>query len=436
MRQPGQQEGAGRAADRSWPADARDCGPVRSVTPGGERGEPACGRCAEDPVVPAGGGGASGAGQPGDVVIGSLCSGYGGLDIAVLAVLGGRLAWAADDDRHAAAVLAARFPEAANLGDITAIDWARVPPVDVLTAGFPCQDISSAGKCAGLTGGTRSAIWMDVVQAVRVLRPGVLLVENVATLRGLGLSRVLGDLAEAGYDALWRCVRASDAGAPHRRERVFLLAFREGDPPVPGAPPGLRRCGQRRPAGHAGGDGCPAAGGGGRAGSGAASHADRSADLAHAGGAHGLEAAAWQDAAVRLAGGGCPAGITRPRDSEEINGPGSRGRPGTPGDHPPAGDFARWGPCTQAIRRWERVLGLPAPVPAEPGGRRLRAGFVEWLMGLPPGFVTALDGIPRAAQLRVLGNGVVPAQASHALALLLADLHELRSVPGGGEKAA
>jgi DNA (cytosine-5)-methyltransferase 1 len=84
--------------------------------------------------------------------IGSLCSGYGGLDLAVEAVLGGRLCWYAETDRHAQTVLGQRWPGVVNLGDIREVDWTTVEPVDVLTAGFPCQDISNAGKRAGIRG--------------------------------------------------------------------------------------------------------------------------------------------------------------------------------------------------------------------------------------------------------------------------------------------
>ena len=80
---------------------------------------------------------------------GSLCTGYGGLDLAAAAVLGARLAWCAESDRHAAALLAARYPGVPNLGDITALDWAAVPPVDLITAGWPCQDISYSGPGTG-----------------------------------------------------------------------------------------------------------------------------------------------------------------------------------------------------------------------------------------------------------------------------------------------
>jgi hypothetical protein len=156
---------------------------------------------------------------------GSVCTGYGGLDLGVLAALGGgRIAWYADPDLHIAHLLAARMPGVQNLGDVRAIDWTAV---EVLTAGFPCQDISASGRRLGIEKGEHSGLWNDIVAGVRVLRPALLVVENVAALRWKngGLHRVLGDLAEAGYDAFWRSVRATDIGAAHRRERVFLLAW-------------------------------------------------------------------------------------------------------------------------------------------------------------------------------------------------------------------
>jgi DNA (cytosine-5)-methyltransferase 1 len=160
--------------------------------------------------------------------VGSMCTGYGGLDLAVMAVLNARLAWCADPDPHAARVLAARFPQVPNLGDLRAVDWAAVPAVDLVTAGFPCQDISAAGAGAGITEGTRSGLWMHIAEALRQLRPAGVLVENVAALRSRGLARVTGDLAGLGYDTQWASLRASDAGAAHRRARLFILAVRPG----------------------------------------------------------------------------------------------------------------------------------------------------------------------------------------------------------------
>jgi len=140
--------------------------------------------------------------------IGSLCSGYEGIGLAVQEVLGGELAWVADNDEGAAAILAHRFPAVKNLGDITVADWSAVEPVDVLTAGFPCQDVSAAGKRAGLRKGTRSGVWTEVCQAIAALRPGLVVIENV---RGLLTAR--GDeptdehlRAEAARDAAVRLV--------------------------------------------------------------------------------------------------------------------------------------------------------------------------------------------------------------------------------------
>jgi DNA (cytosine-5)-methyltransferase 1 len=157
--------------------------------------------------------------------VGSLCTGYGGLDLAVEAVLGGALAWYAETDRHAQTVLAHRFPGVANLGDIRTVDWTTVAPVDILTAGFPCQNISDAGKREGIHG-DKSSLWRCVADAVRVLRPGYVFVENVAALLRRGLDVVQTDLATVGYDTSWIWLRASDIGAAHRRDRLFLLATR------------------------------------------------------------------------------------------------------------------------------------------------------------------------------------------------------------------
>ncbi|GAB3852425.1 DNA cytosine methyltransferase [Dactylosporangium cerinum] len=155
--------------------------------------------------------------------IGSLCTGYGGLDLAVEWVLGGRLAWYAETDPHARTVLTHHWPDVANLGDIRTIDWSTVEPVEILTAGFPCQDISNAGKRAGITG-EHSSVWTAVADAIRVLRPPLVFVENVAALLHRGFDVVHANLAAIGYDTRWACLRASDIGAAHRRDRLFLLA--------------------------------------------------------------------------------------------------------------------------------------------------------------------------------------------------------------------
>ena len=189
------------------------------------------------------------AGPPtgGPLTAGSLCSGYGGLDVAVMAVTGARLAWCAETDRYAAGFLKHHWPGVPNLGDVTALDWTKVPPVDLVSAGWPCQDISYAGPGAGIVKGTRSGLWLTIADGLRRLRPSYVFLENVAALRTRGLGRVLGDLAALGYDTQWTCLRASDAGAPHRRDRLLILGVRPGTAERFGAaadPDGPRlRCG-------------------------------------------------------------------------------------------------------------------------------------------------------------------------------------------------
>ena len=188
-----------------------------------------------------------GASSDGPLTAGSLCSGYGGLDLAVMAVTGARLTWVAETDRHAAAVLARHWPGVPNLGDVTALDWAKAPPVDLVSAGWPCQDISYAGPGAGITEGTRSGLWLTIAVGLRHLRPSYVFLENVAALRTRGLGKVLGDLAALGYDAQWTCLRAADAGAPHRRDRLLILAARTGTAGrlAAAADPGRRELQQR-----------------------------------------------------------------------------------------------------------------------------------------------------------------------------------------------
>jgi DNA (cytosine-5)-methyltransferase 1 len=182
--------------------------------------------------------------------IGALFAGYGGLELAARQWLGGGdVRWYAEKAKAPALVLAHRFPDVPNLGDVTTVDWSGVEPVDVITGGTPCQDLSHAGPRGGMTEGTRSNLWVAMREAIAVLRPRAVIWENVrgalsaradsnvelcpgcmgdATdihLRALG--RVLGDLADLRYNARWHGVRASDVGAPHIRWRVFVLAYAE-----------------------------------------------------------------------------------------------------------------------------------------------------------------------------------------------------------------
>lgn len=156
--------------------------------------------------------------------IGSLFSGIGGLDLAVEAFTGGSVAWHAEVDPYACTVLGQHWPGTPNLGNVAHI--TNPPPVEVICGGFPCQDISSAGKREGLDG-KKSGLWREMARLVCRVRPRLVFVENVSTLVARGLDDVLGDLAGLGFDAEWACVRAADVGAPHRRNRMFILAYRD-----------------------------------------------------------------------------------------------------------------------------------------------------------------------------------------------------------------
>ena len=150
-----------------------------------------------------------------------LFSGIGGLDLP-FQKRGIKTELLCDLWEASQSVLSVHFPAAKLHSDIATLK--RLPDgVDVVTAGFPCQDISHAGTRQGITG-ARSSLWHAVAAAIGVLRPGLVFVENVAALRNRGLDRVLADLAAVRYDATWLCLRASDVGAAHRRDRLFLLA--------------------------------------------------------------------------------------------------------------------------------------------------------------------------------------------------------------------
>jgi DNA (cytosine-5)-methyltransferase 1 len=96
--------------------------------------------------------------------------------------------------------------------------------VDVICGGFPCQDISTAGRRAGLEG-ARSGLWSEYARLIGEIRPRFVIVENVPGLLSLGMATVLGELSEIGYDAVWDCIPASACGAPHRRDRVWIVAY-------------------------------------------------------------------------------------------------------------------------------------------------------------------------------------------------------------------
>lgn len=146
--------------------------------------------------------------------------------MAVQEITGLEVGWVCEIKDPAIKILEERFPDAFNIGDLSEVPNWKIfrKHVSVITAGFPCQDISDAGTREGITG-SRSFLWKHVAEATRVIRPELLFLENVAAILGRGIDTVAGDLAEAGYDLVWRTLRASDVGAPHERNRWFGIAF-------------------------------------------------------------------------------------------------------------------------------------------------------------------------------------------------------------------
>jgi len=307
------------------------------------------------------------------VRLGSLCTGYGGLDMAIEAHYGADLAWYSEIDKDCNQLLAHHWPGVPNLGDLTQIDWNQVDPVDIMCAGFPCQPFSHAGKREGEN--DERAIFAYIADAVSVLRPGIVVLENVAGILTLGGPGVIGTLTGLGYDLRWGVVRASDAGAPHRRARWFCIA-RSADP-------SSERHGSRENGRGVG-------------------HLDRRD-----------ESQTRQQQRPRPEPVDRDDTATTDPDERGIKGVRTERGLGTATLEPC--DAHRFGPYGEAVARWGRTIGRPAPAPTDDG--KLSSRFVEWMMGLPEGHVCAL-GMSRTAELKALGNGVCPQQAALALTLL------------------
>jgi DNA (cytosine-5)-methyltransferase 1 len=384
--------------------------------------------------------------------IGSLFSGYGGLDMGVQAVLGGEIAWHCQYDpedryQYAARILAHHWPEVPNLGDITRVKWQRVldehGPVDVVTGGFPCTDLSSAGQRLGLMIGTRSGLWHYMLEGIAALQPRLVVIENVRGIlstqarSGVGpdaccldyaggkpvlraLGAVLGDLATIGFDAEWAGVRASEVGAPHERFREFIIAWpAAADPADLGHERGGGARGRwSRPAD---GDQVAADGGGDRPGGDGELPAGRDA----------VRDGVRDDAARRGAAAADPASVRRVPAAAVA----SRATAAADADHSGRGSVQsdvragqpdiEWGDYEPAVRRWETILGRRHPWPTDDQGR-LAPEFSEWHMGVPAGHVCSVPPAPgmtetalRNARLKALGNGVVPLQCSVAVRYLL-----------------
>lgn len=409
--------------------------------------------------------------------IGSLFTGYGGLDMGVAMAVDpdARVAWTSDVEPGPCKLAATRWPDTPNLGDITKINWADVEPVDVICGGSPCQDLSLAGKRAGMASGTRSGLWESMAAAIETIRPRLVVWENVLgalsarayspvesepwmlgtgttgpALRAAG--RVAGDLATIGYSTAWRVVRASDAGAPHQRARFFLIGYPDGQPwhmrrpATPRQAPGGRPL--REPAGPGLGPLMPTP-----------TASDHKAGRHQAGTGHSLTQAVQllptpqatyaprsspgyglnlhevaRDLLQNASKLEAAALLPTPKAGDGIMGlPRTSGRPPEKSTHLATRlEYTDYGAYAPVIARWEQVTGRAAPPPTTPprraGGKpQLSARFVEWMMGLPEGHVTSLD-LSRERQLRMLGNGVVPQQAALAVSSLLQIVNGLEDV--------
>ena len=131
--------------------------------------------------------------------------------------------WQVEIDEYATRVLEKHWPNVRRHDDVRTWPQDDTERVDVICGGFPCQDISYAGQGAGLEG-ERSELFFEAIRVVRQLRPKYVMLENVAALLTRGLDRVLGELGQIGYDAEWHCIPAASVGAPHIRDRVFVIA--------------------------------------------------------------------------------------------------------------------------------------------------------------------------------------------------------------------
>ena len=163
-----------------------------------------------------------------------LFSGIGGFSLG-LERAGMRTVAFCEIDPFCQRVLAKHWPAVPCYPDIRGITAERLAAnaatgdirIDVICGGFPCQDISEAGKLGGIEA-ERSGLWSEYARLIREIRPRYVIVENVADLLIRGIERVLGDLAEIGFDAWWGCLRACDLGAPHIRDRVWIVAYPQG----------------------------------------------------------------------------------------------------------------------------------------------------------------------------------------------------------------
>ena len=314
------------------------------------------------------------------MTFGSLFAGIGGFDLG-LERAGMACAWQVEREPYAVRVLEKHWPNVRRHDDV-----CTFPPeegnweVDLICGGFPCQDISVAGKGAGLAG-ERSGLWHEMHRIIGELRPRFVIVENVAALLSRGMETVLGDLSQIGYDAEWHVIPASAIGAPHRRDRVWIVADASGE-----------HCTQKR-----GGNRANASCSGTRRNNGGRSTGDDRRQLEAK--THGtLADSVSQRDAVRRHGSSVPPAVAcRGRDARGSVSDCGAGCPQEP----------RQGACDVAHASGSRLEGQ-RQVSFRIGSQLENTGNSCW-WETEPAVGRVVDGIPyRVDRLRGLGNAVVP----------------------------
>jgi DNA (cytosine-5)-methyltransferase 1 len=274
--------------------------------------------------------------------------------MAVEAYFNAETIWCAEHDKHASYLIDERFG-IPNYKDIKSIDWTTLEPIDIMTAGYPCQPFSIAGSRQGSNDDRH--LWPYIKEAISVLRPRFVILENVRGHLSLGFREVLQDLTQIGYDARWQVVRASDVGAPHQRARLFIIAY----PSDNGLASGIA-CRSEKRFTRIEGDGFTTNT------NGHACEESRRASLCLCSESQGL------------------------RDGQDQG---------------------------QAGHEYRFSLEMDRQdIPPTLDQGKLNPAFVEYMMGLPKGWITDLD-LPRTQKLKMLGNGVVPQQAYYAITKLM-----------------
>jgi DNA (cytosine-5)-methyltransferase 1 len=297
--------------------------------------------------------------------------------MAVEAFFDAEMVWCAEVDKYASQLIKERFNKPTH-GDIKAINWDEVEPIDVLTAGYPCQPFSHAGYRKGTD--DERHLWPYIKEAISSLRPGYVVLENVRGHLSLGFDQVLLDLTEIGYDACWQIVRASDVGAPHQRARLFILAY----------PISSRLQGSRWQTSELGIE---------TSTNSSSERQERQKSISE------LEGQRSSEYVKTATNSDCDAREESRRTYRGLSKPSIGLRYGE--DKGQARDEYRF---SRSMERQE--------VPDALDQGKLNPLFVEYMMGLMPGWVTSLE-ISRSQQLKMLGNGVVPQQAYHALEILM-----------------